>query len=139
MINRVLVHAGPIVAILAEQDHYHRECVAQLAQLDGPLLTCWPVVVETVHLLRRSIPAISRLVKLFDDGALRLLRIEQAELVNLLTIMKRFENLGSDIADAALVYLAQREEIDTILTLDRRDFSVYRGPRNRPFKLLPAR
>jgi predicted nucleic acid-binding protein len=36
-----------------------------------------------------------------------------------------------------LVYLAHRENIDMIFTLDRRDFSVYRSARKRPFHLLP--
>jgi len=32
---------------------------------------------------------------------------------------------------------SDRESIDTIFTLDRRDFSVYRSARNRPFRIIP--
>jgi hypothetical protein len=45
--------------------------------------------------------------------------------------------MAPQLADAALVYLAGREQIDTIFTLDRRDFSIYRGSIRRAFKLLP--
>ena len=45
--------------------------------------------------------------------------------------------LNAQLADAALVYLAEREGLDTVFTLDRRDFSVYRFSRNRSFHLLP--
>lgn len=52
-------------------------------------------------------------------------------------IMDRFASLRPQFADAMLVYLAHRESIDTIFTLDRRDFSVYRTARKKPFRLLP--
>ena len=33
---------------------------------------------------------------------------------------------GPNMADAALMYIAEQERFDTVFTLDRRDFSVYR-------------
>lgn len=51
--------------------------------------------------------------------------------------MKRYSGMPPKLADAALVYLAEREGIHTIFTLDRRDFSIYRFGRNRKFRLIP--
>jgi len=51
--------------------------------------------------------------------------------------MEQYENLDPQLADACLVYLAHRENIDTVFTLDRRDFSVYRTSRKRPFQIVP--
>jgi uncharacterized protein len=51
--------------------------------------------------------------------------------------MKKYAGLQLQFTDAMLVYLAYRENIETIFTLDRRDFSVYRSARNKPFRLLP--
>ena len=51
--------------------------------------------------------------------------------------MRTYEDIRPQLADAALVYLADREGIDTIFTLDRRDFSVYRSARKRPFHIVP--
>jgi predicted nucleic acid-binding protein len=51
--------------------------------------------------------------------------------------MKEYEDIRPQLADAALVYLAEREGIDTIFTLDRRDFGVYRSARKRPFRIVP--
>jgi predicted nucleic acid-binding protein len=50
--------------------------------------------------------------------------------------MKKYASLQAQFADAMLVYLANRENIETILTLDRRDFSVYRSARKKLFRLL---
>jgi len=51
--------------------------------------------------------------------------------------MKRYESSGLQFADAALVHLAERENIRTVFTLDRRNFSIIRLKRNRTLKLLP--
>ena len=52
-------------------------------------------------------------------------------------ILVHLMDIRPQLADAALVYLAEREGIDTIFTLDQRDFSVYRSGRRRPFRILP--
>ena len=44
-----------------------------------------------------------------------------------------------DLADAALVRVAEREKIRTIFAIDRKDFSVYRPRRLGRFTLLPSR
>jgi uncharacterized protein len=51
--------------------------------------------------------------------------------------MRRYETIGAQLADAALVYLAERDYIRSIFTLDRRDFSVYRLKRNRALRIIP--
>lgn len=43
-----------------------------------------------------------------------------------------------DLADAALVRVAERERLHRIFTLDRRDFEVYRPSRAWRFAILPA-
>jgi uncharacterized protein len=40
-------------------------------------------------------------------------------------LMSKYANLPMDLADAALVRVAEREGIRKIFTVDRRDFSVY--------------
>lgn len=55
----------------------------------------------------------------------------------LATFLRRYRNMGAQIADGALVYLAEREGIETVFTLDRRDFSVYRLGNGRSLRILP--
>ena len=50
--------------------------------------------------------------------------------------MKEYQ-VHPQLADAALVYLANREGIDTIFTLDYRDFAVYRSAHKRAFRVVP--
>jgi uncharacterized protein len=138
VISRVLVDAGPLVAIHFKRDEHHAQCLKQVTQLQPPLLTCWPVIAEAAYLLRSSLPAVQELFGLFDVGMLELLALGQAEMPALLSIMHRYRSLGVQLADAALVHLAEREKIDTIFTLDRRDFSIFRTASNRVLEIVPS-
>ena len=42
-----------------------------------------------------------------------------------------------DLADAALVTVAEREDIQTIFTVDRKDFEVYRLHGRARFTIIP--
>jgi uncharacterized protein len=66
-----------------------------------------------------------------------LLQLNAADLPPIAAILKQYQSLGPQLADAALVHLANREQTNRVFTLDRRDFSVFRDAQNRPFELLP--
>lgn len=134
---RVLVDTGPLVAILSRRDAYHQQCVAELRTLTSPLLTCWPVITEAAWLLRNYPQAVQRLISGFSAGWLKLLRLDEADASPMGQILRRYRKLGAQLADAALVHIAEREKLDTIFTLDRRDFLVYRLSGNRSLHILP--
>ena len=134
----VLIDTGPIVAILSKADQHHHRCVAELANLRPPLFTCWPVVTEAQWLLRRDTRAQAGLFEAFASGLLALLPVEADAMPELEAILWRYRKLQPDLADAVLVHLAEREGIQTLFTLDQRDFSVYRYKTNRHFKIIPA-
>jgi uncharacterized protein len=134
--TRILVDAGPLVAIFREQDSYHQTCLATLRELSLPLYTCWPVVTEAAWLFRQPTSALRLLASIRDDF-LEILPLAGEEAEPVAAIMRRYSNIQAQLADAALVYLAEREKIDTVFTLDRRDFSTYRLSRKRAFRIVP--
>jgi uncharacterized protein len=131
------VDTGPLVAILSREDAHHHSCVAALREMTGPLFSCWPVITEAAWLLRRSPRAIQQLLGSMNSGFLELLPVAGTEAKAIAVVMKRYESIRPQLADATLVYLAGRERIDAIFTLDRRDFSIYRTSRRRSFNILP--
>jgi uncharacterized protein len=135
--RRVLVDTGPLVALASENDEQHQSCVATLARLSPPLLTCWPVLTEAAWLLRKHSSARAKLFDAFEAGLLQLLPLENDALPWIERFMHRYESIEAQLADATLVHLAQRERIHTIFTLDRRDFLVYRLKGNRTLKIIP--
>ena len=64
--------------------------------------------------------------KFVRSGALVLSTIEDAELTHLHGLMSRYWDRPMDFADATLVYLAKRESLSVILTVDHADFATYR-------------
>ena len=135
--TRVLADTGPLVAILSQNDQFHELCVKTLEDLPGPLLTCWPVITEAAWLLREYPLAIEKLLRSITDGFLEVLPVRGTEAKGVADVMKRYASLGPQFADAMLVYLANRESIKTIFTLDRRDFSVYRTGRKGALRIVP--
>lgn len=135
--TRALADTGPIVAILSPGDAYHEACVAALQGLPKPLLSCWPVITEAAWLLRRRPRAVLQLIQSVSSDFLQLLPLAGDEAEPIAAIMHRYEEVQPQLADAALVYLANREQIDTVFTLDRRDFSIYRYGRRGVFRIVP--
>ncbi len=135
--KRVLVDTGPLVAILSRADQQHAACVEALRHLPGPLFSCWPVITEAAWLLRAFPRAVQQLLRSIEAGFLELLPLASMEAKAIAAVMKKYEDIRPQLADAALVYLAERDGIDTVFTLDRHDFSVYRAARKRPFRIIP--
>jgi predicted nucleic acid-binding protein len=135
--QRILLDTGPLVAILSGHDEHHEICVGTLREIPGPLCSCWPVLTEAAWLLRHSTRAVQRLLGSMEAGFIELLPLAGSEAKAIASLMKRYESIRPRLADAALVHLAARERIETIFTLDRRDFSIYRTHRKRSFRILP--
>ena len=135
--KRFLVDASPLVAILSPDDEHHALCASTLKTLPQPLFSCWPVIAEAAWLLRPSHTAVLSLLNSIAGGFLAMLPLSDAEAAPIAKILEKYSDLRPQLADAALVHLANRESIDTIFTLDHRDFSVYRSARNRQFRIIP--
>ncbi len=137
MRGSVLADTGPLVALASQRDQYHELCLEQVRKLPPQVFTSWPVITEAAWLLRDDPEAIQRLLTTCDRGPFRLLPLDQAAARWTANFLKRYRKLKAQVADASLVYLAEREGIETIFTLDRRDFSVYRLSDGRSLRLLP--
>ena len=135
--SRTLIDTGPLVAILRHDDAHHQDCKRTFASHTDPFITCWPVVTEVVWLLGQHCAAINMLFSFFDEQILAISSLNEASPSWFSQFFAKYANLKPDFADAAVIYLAQREAISTIFTLDRRDFAVYRDQDGRPFHLLP--
>jgi predicted nucleic acid-binding protein len=135
--KRVLTDTGPLVAILSPNDHNHVRCLSVWKELPNPLLTCWPVITEAAWMLRMRPQAVKKMLEGIQNGIVELAEFCCSEAGRISEVLEQYESLRPQFADAALVYLAHREDIETIFTLDRRDFSVYRNSRKKPFYLLP--
>lgn len=133
----VLIDAGPLVALLDSRDEHHASIRAALDEIRDPLVTVWPVLTEAMVLLAFSWRAQKALWEMVETAAVRLLPLDADDAPRMKALMEKYRSLPMDLADAALVRVAEREGLRRILTVDRRDFAIYRLARRGAFTLLP--
>ncbi|HYY06125.1 MAG TPA: PIN domain-containing protein [Candidatus Limnocylindria bacterium] len=133
----VLVDAGPLVALLDRSDQHHRACAEASRTLRGPLVSVWPAVTEAMYLLGMSAEAQDALWDMIETRALVLASLDLADVPRMGELMRKYRDRPMDLADAALVRVAEREKIRTVFTVDRTDFEAYRPSRSWRFSIVP--
>lgn len=133
----VLVDTGPLVALLDRSDPNHLLCQNTFRAIEDPLVTVWPVITESMYLLRSYWQAQSALCEMVQSGAVAILPLDADDIPRIKELMGKYRDLPMDLADAALVRAAERDRLRQIFTLDRRDFQIYRPSRIGRFAILP--
>lgn len=133
----ILIDAGPLIAIVDADDQHHTSCVSALKSLREPLATVWPSLVEAMYLLSGHPAAQEALWEMLDRGALLLLPLDSGDVPRIRELMRKYANRPMDLADAALLRVAEREGLRKIFTVDRRDFSIYRLHNRTRLTLIP--
>lgn len=133
----MLVDTGPLVAVFNETDRWHTACVKALSALRDPLMTTWPTITEAMYLLDASVKAQDGLWDFLLSGALIALPLGAEDIARMRELMRQYRNRHPDLADAALIRVAERERITTIFTIDQQDFRIYQPLHTRFFQLLP--
>jgi uncharacterized protein len=133
----VLVDAGPLVALVDQGDPHHQACRRALESLSEPLITVWPPFTEAMYLLGSLPIGQDALLEMVEKGAINFLSLGREDIPRILELMRKYRDLPMDLADAALVRVAERENLRRIFTLDRRDFSIYRASRLGRFVIVP--
>jgi predicted nucleic acid-binding protein len=137
-VRAVLVDAGPLVALIDRADPGHDACVAALKTFRDPLVTVWPAFTEAMYLLGKSWPAQKALWSRLETDALAMASLDDGDAPRMRELMEKYRDLPMDLADAALVRVAERESLTRIFTLDRKHFSLYRPGRRQRFAIVPA-
>jgi predicted nucleic acid-binding protein len=119
-------------------ERWHGACVAAYDQVRLPLATTSAVLAETFYFtIKRNL--MPRTWEFIRAAPIVIAPITNEELPSLEALMHRYADRPMDFADATLVHVAEREGLNTILTIDHDDFETYRIGRNAKFRILPAR
>jgi len=133
-----LIDTGAILALLDRTDQWHRICTATFPSLRLPLITSEAVLTELFYLVGDDRGEMEGAWKFVRSGALELAVISDRELPSIHALMSRYWDGPMDFADATLVYLAKREAVSTIFTVDVADFETYRIDGGRRFRVVPG-
>lgn len=131
----VLVDTSFLVSVYDKRELYHLPCMAALARVRQPLVTCEAVITEAIYHLRRIPGAPQAILASVQEGHLEICFRLAGGASQVLAYYTKYLDTPCDFADACLIAMADQLGTGDILTLDR-DFKHYRWRRNRSFRLL---
>jgi predicted nucleic acid-binding protein len=133
----IIVDTSYWLALANGNDQYHQLVLNQTIKLNDSLITTWPVLTETCHLLlaRLGVDAQVKFIQQVTQFS-ELFVLEDTHLQRCGILMQQYRDLPMDLADASLVVLAETLGEGKILSTDQRDFNVYRWKNQHPFQNL---
>ena len=130
-----LLDTGPLVAALRgpqDRDPFTSWATRLIRSLPYPLFTCDAVLTEAAHFLRSP----AKLLEALNRGLLVSRFDTQAAAPRLSELIKKYSDQPMDFADACLVCMCEQSRDSKVITIDGRDFSVYRRNGREPIPLL---
>lgn len=84
-----------------------------------------------------SLHLVEKLLDSCGTGFLEILPLVAYDGHAITVSLKKYRDQVPDLADAALMHLAEREAIERIITIDITDFSIYRTTAGKRLELVP--
>ena len=72
----MLIDAGPLIALFDRSDHFHQQAISFVRFLQRPLVTTWPVVTETSHMLSFNTNVQIAFLEWINRGGLQIMQID---------------------------------------------------------------
>ena len=137
----ILVDTGPLYALSDRDDQYHNLVKRYVAEVHETLIVPDPVVPEVCYLLLEHLGADAELHFLRALAAQELLQEHPTskDLKRTIEILEQYRESEFGMVDASIMAIAERLKVEVILTLDRRDFGIFRPRHCKAFRLVPER
>jgi uncharacterized protein len=135
MASELLLDTGALISLLDRSQNLHRQFTEFFATWRGQVVSTEAVLTEATHLLGR-VPG-EACLDFFLSGGAALVASSPSSLRRCKTLLKKYDDLPMDFADATLVVLGEDLGTNLVFTTDHRDFNVYRAKGNRRFQILP--
>lgn len=123
--QKTIIDSGPLIALFDRSDKFHNKVLDFLKTYKGKLVTSWAVITEVSHMLDFNLQVQIDFLKWCEVGGIEVYDISQTEISNIRIMMEKYIDVPMDLADATLMYIANKENIKNILSIDS-DFDIYR-------------
>ena len=133
-----LIDAGPLIALFDKDDKYHRKVRGFLSHTDTALITTWPVITETCHMLDFSTEAQLDFLEWTYRGGLHIHHFADTNLERMISLIRKYRDRPMDLSDASLVVASELLGIRHIISIDR-DFEIYRRADKKPLENILLR
>lgn len=139
MHKEIIIDTGFFIALFSKTDQFHKKSLQIRRTIEHKKwISTWPVLTEVCHILmsRGFGHTIPSLFQMYECGGFELFSFSKEHTVRMITILKKYEKLPIDLADASLVLLAEEIGHGDIVSTDNRDFDTYRWKNHKPFNNL---
>lgn len=127
-----IADTGFLVAFGNRNDQHHGWACELARGIREPLLTCEPVLAEAAFHLAST----SYVLSLIEDGLVRLAFDCSRHLEHLKDLARRYEDQQPDLADLCIIRMSELYPRHVIITVDERDFRLYRRNKREIIPLL---
>lgn len=129
---------GFVVALLNQRDARHQEVTPIYLQLREIILP-QTVLAEVAYLLGRDagILTVAAFLKGIPESRFQLTALSDQDIKYTAQILETYADSRIDFVDATVMAIAERYQSALILTLDQRDFRLFRPQQCQSFELLP--
>jgi predicted nucleic acid-binding protein len=117
-----VLDAGPLIAALNRDDEHHRWATETIARLRPPFHSCPEAMAEAAAMTGRP----AAIVEMIHAGEIVLSFNLAAQAASVLALLRKYADRDMDLADACIVRMTELAKDCRVVTVDRRDFSVYR-------------
>ncbi len=133
--QKTIIDSGPLIALFDRSDIYHTKVLDFLKSYKGKLLCSLAIITEVLHMLDFNLKVQIDFLKWCEIGGVEIYEISQDELINIIKMMEKYSDIPMDLADATLMYIASKEKIQNIVSIDS-DFDIYRTLKKQSLKNL---
>ncbi|MFQ4144364.1 type II toxin-antitoxin system VapC family toxin [Chlorogloeopsis sp. ULAP02] len=136
--NPAVADTGFIVALLNRSDTMHNIVVTVYAQQQQILLP-QTVLAEVAYLVGRNagVATVAAFLKGLCASKFSLVALTDQDVMRVAEILEDYVDTRIDFVDATVMAVAERYNITKILTLDQRDFRLFRPKHCDSFDILP--
>ncbi len=125
MVKPTIADTGIIVAFLSNQDQWREWTLSQMQSVSAPYLTCEAVITEACFLMQNSPNGKQDVLSLVEAGILQIDFSLSNEISEIKKLIKKYDSVPMDFADACLVRMSELIENSVVFTVDS-DFLIYR-------------
>lgn len=133
-----IADTGFIVALLNRSDAMH-SLVTNIYAQQKEILVPQTVLAEVAYLVGRNagVGTVAAFLKGLSTSRFCLVALTDEDVMRVAEILEEYADSRIDFVDASVVAVAERYSTVKILTLDRRDFRLFRPRHCDSFEILP--
>ncbi len=136
--EKVIADSGFVVALVNSSDDRHPD-VKPIYQQYSRILLPQLVLVEVAYLVGRDtgIPTVVKFLKGLPASRFEVIEATALDIERAALILEQYADSKVDFVDASIMAISERLNITTVLTIDQRDFRLFKPLHCQSFTLQP--